>query len=61
MRLKKFVNTKASACRETPSGSMPLLSNKDRKHLTVLFQVNATDIPMETVRAKVIVLKAALL
>jgi hypothetical protein len=55
MRLKKFVNTKASACRETASGSMPLLSNKDRKPLTVLFQGNATDIPMATVRAKVIV------
>jgi hypothetical protein len=39
---------------------MPLLSNKDRKHLTVLFQVNATDIPTVTVRAKAIVLKAAL-
>jgi hypothetical protein len=39
---------------------MPLLSNKDLKPLTVLFQVNATDIPMATVGAKVIVLKAAL-
>jgi hypothetical protein len=60
MRLKKFVNTKASACRETPSGSMPLLSNKDLKPLTVLFQGNVTDIPMATVGAKVTVLKAAL-
>jgi hypothetical protein len=60
MRLKKYVNTKASACRATPSGSMPLLSNKDLKPLTVLFQGNVTDIPMATVGAKVTVLKAAL-
>jgi hypothetical protein len=40
---------------------MPLLSNKDRKPLTVLFQVNVIVIRMVTARAKVIVLKAALL
>ena len=54
MRLKKFANTKASACHGTPSGSMPRMLNKDRQPLTVLFQANVTVIQMVTPRAKVI-------
>jgi len=45
----------------TANGSTLHMLSKDRKRLTALFQANATGTPMATVRAKVIVLKDALL
>ena len=51
---QKFVNTKASVCRVTASGSMPLMLSKDLKLQQDSIKESATSIPTVKVRAKAI-------